>query len=144
MSPDHPNNPPIGGKNKNPLIMTRISKDINFWIIFFILVYIVGLAMYTWIGKKGINKEQWDLFYFYNENYLKVIIPFLIARILTIKFLKTIFYGLAAFQFIAFSFSLLKLLHLCSNILLYKILTLTGILILMGMIYVSIRKLRKE
>jgi hypothetical protein len=101
--------------------------------------------MYTWIGtNQGENKEEWNLFYFFNENFIKVIIPLLIANIITIKFIRNIFYGIFGFQLIAFIFSLLELLDICSNIVLYKILTLTGALILMGMIYVSIRKLHKK
>jgi hypothetical protein len=145
--PDHPINPPIGKvKNKkNYSSPTKISTNINFWILVFLFLYIVNLTMYTWIGtNQGENKEEWNLFYFFNENFIKVIIPLLIANIITIKFIRNIFYGIFGFQLIAFIFSLLELLDICSNIVLYKILTLTGALILMGMIYVSIRKLHKK
>jgi hypothetical protein len=145
--PDHPTNPPIGkAKNKeNYSSPTKISTNINFWILVFLFLYIVNLTMYTWIGtNQGENEEEWNLFYFFNENFIKVIIPLLIANIITIRFIRNIFYGLFGFQLIAFIFSLLKLLNICSNIVLYKILTLTGALILMGMIYVSIRKLYKK
>jgi len=145
--PDHPVNPPIGKtKNKESYFSpTKISTNINFWILVFLFLYVVNLTMYTWIGtNQGENKEEWDLFYFFNENFIKVIIPLLIANIITIKFIRNIFYGIFGFQLIAFIFSLLELLDICSNIVLYKILTLTGALTLMGMIYVSIRKLHKK
>ena len=121
--------------------MVKVNRKINLLIILTIGFYAFGLCAYTWLAPKVEYETSWDRFYFVNDNLLKACIPLFCGLLMTIKPIKTLLIGLSVFQFIIFGFSIIKFIGY-SNIVLYKILTLSVILILF--IYVSCIGIYKE
>jgi hypothetical protein len=123
----------------------KINRTILFYLVLAVILYITGLTLYSWLGYSPTPKvTPWDNFYFYNEYYLKVVIPLFAGLLITIREIKILFLGLTALQFLLLVYEFLKLLDIVPGIIYYKIVSLVGsVMLLIYIGYVSSRRFYK-
>ena len=110
----------------------KINRTIILLINITVLLYCIGLTVYTWTLPKpyvyDYNPTFMENVYYFNEYFLKFIIPLFIALIITIREIRVVFIELTTLHGLLFVFQGLKL--FCKPpIFLYEIVTLIGTIV---------------